>query len=183
MPATPPIIKPAFRVPRIPQFSVFFRRLEMGFGVRTGLLVNFNKRFVAPFFGGSEYTYAHSIETAESELRADSEDSKAEFPGGASQTLRTTSGTACCNDISRAAENKYLRDFTFSTIIRFQSAAVSSRSTRGLTRMAMCSETTTGWVRSRAIRPRDRACKIDIRLERTFTIRERFKAAAECDFH
>jgi Carboxypeptidase regulatory-like domain/TonB dependent receptor len=176
IPGTPHINAiPGFRDP---QFSVFFEATSKWDSVYDGLLVNFNKRLSHHFSVEASYTYAHSIDDGPnpSFVLIPQDSNGGNFRAERANSADDIRHRFVANAIfTSPAENKYLRDFTFSTIMTFQSPPWFTKYAGFDANGDVFGNNDRVGSEPRDTFRGDSLQTIDIRLERTFPIRERFK--------
>jgi hypothetical protein len=176
IPGTPHINAiPGFRDP---QFSVFFEARSSWDSVYDGLLVNFNKRLTHHFSVEASYTYAHSIDDGPnpSFVLIPQDSNGGNFRSERASSADDVRHRFVANAIfSSPAENIYLRNFTFSTILTFQSPQYFTKYAGFDANGDVFGNNDRVGSEPRNTFKGDSLQTIDIRLERTFPIRERFK--------
>jgi Carboxypeptidase regulatory-like domain/TonB dependent receptor len=176
IPGTPHINAiPGFRDP---QFSVFFEATSKWDSVYDGLLVNFNKRLSHHFSVEASYTFAHSIDDGPnpSFVLIPQDSNGGNFRAERANSADDVRHRFVANAIfSSPAENVYLRDFTFSTILTFQSPNWFTKYAGFDANGDVFGNNDRVGSEPRNTFRGDTLQTIDIRLERTFPVRERFK--------
>jgi hypothetical protein len=176
IPGTPHINAiPGFRDP---QFSVFFEARSSWDSVYDGLLVNFNKRLSHHFSVEASYTYAHSIDDGPnpSFVLIPQDSNGGNFRAERANSADDIRHRFVANAIfTSPAENKYMRDFTLSTILTFQSPDWFTKYAGFDANGDVFGNNDRVGSEPRNTFRGDSLQTIDIRLERTFPIRERFK--------
>ncbi len=108
---------------RDPQYSVFFEADSRWDSVYDGLLVNLSKRMTHNFSYQISYTYSHSIDNGPNPsfvlIPQDSANFEAERANSADDARHRLVANAIFS--SPMSWNKFLRDFSFSTIVTLQS--------------------------------------------------------------
>ncbi|MGA8144024.1 MAG: carboxypeptidase regulatory-like domain-containing protein [Candidatus Acidiferrales bacterium] len=176
IPGTPHINAiPGFRDP---QYSVFFEARSSWDSVYDGLLVNFNKRLTHHFSTEVSYTYSHSIDDGPnpSFVLIPQDSNGGNFRSERANSADDVRHRFVANAIfSSPAENIYLRDFTFSTILTFQSPQYFTKYAGFDANGDVFGNNDRVGSEPRNTFKGDSLQTVDIRLERTFPIRERFK--------
>jgi outer membrane receptor for ferrienterochelin and colicin len=176
IPGTPHINAiPGFRDP---QFSVFFEARSSWDSVYDGLLVNFTKRLSHHFSVEASYTYAHSIDDGPnpSFVLIPQDSNGGNFRAERANSADDIRHRFVSNAIfTSPAENKFLRDFTFSTILTFQSPPWFTKYAGFDANGDVFGNNDRVGSEPRNTFRGDSLQTIDIRLERTFPIHERFK--------
>jgi outer membrane receptor for ferrienterochelin and colicin len=176
IPGTPHINAiPGFRDP---QFSVFFEARSSWDSVYDGLLINFNKRLSHHFSVEASYTYAHSIDDGPnpSFVLIPQDSNGGNFRAERANSADDIRHRFVANAIfSSPAENIYLRDFTFSTILTFQSAPWFTKYAGFDANGDVFGNNDRVGSEPRNTFSGSSLQTVDVRLERTFPIRERFK--------
>jgi TonB dependent receptor len=171
----PPFI-PGFRDG---QFSVFFEAASKWDSVYDGLLVNFSKRLSHNFSAEISYTYAHSIDDGPNPsfvlIPQDSNNGHfgAERASSADDVRHRFVGNAIFS--SPSSWNFFLRNFDFSTIITLQSPQYFTKYAGSDVNGDVFGNNDRVGVEPRNTFKGDTLQTIDIRLARTFPIRERLK--------
>ena len=163
---------------RDPQFSVFFEATSKWDSNYDGLFVNFNKRLSHNWSTEISYTYAHSIDDGPnpSFVLIPQDSNNGNFRAERANSADDIRHRFVANAIfSSPAENIYLRDFTFSTIMTFQSPPWFTKYAGFDANGDVFGNNDRVGSESRNTFRGDSLQTIDIRLERTFPIRERFK--------
>ncbi len=163
---------------RDPQFSVFFEATSKWDSVYDGLLVNFNKRLSHHFSVEASYTFAHSIDDGPnpSFVLIPQDSNGGNFRAERGNSADDIRHRFVANAIfSSPAENIYLRDFTFSTILTLQSPQWFTKYAGFDANGDVFGNNDRVGSEPRNTFRGDSLQTIDIRLERTFPIRERFK--------
>src|SRR5580700_7375630 len=176
IPGTPHINAiPGFRNP---QFSVFFEARSSWDSVYDGLLVNFTKRLSHHFSVEASYTYAHSIDDGPnpSFVLIPQDSNGGNFRAERANSADDIRHRFVANAIfTSPAESIYFRDFTFSTIMTFQSPPWFTKYAGFDANGDVFGNNDRVGSEPRNTFRGDSLQTIDIRLERTFPIRERFK--------
>ncbi|HKD63825.1 MAG TPA: TonB-dependent receptor [Candidatus Acidoferrales bacterium] len=176
IPGTPHINAiPGFRDP---QFSVFFEARSSWDSVYDGLLVNFTRRLSHHFSVEASYTYAHSIDDGPnpSFVLIPQDSNAGNFRAERANSADDIRHRFVSNAIfTSPAENKFLRDFTFSTILTFQSPPWFTKYAGFDANGDVFGNNDRVGSEPRNTFRGDSLQTIDIRLERTFPIHERFK--------
>src|SRR3984957_1829313 len=176
IPGTPHINAiPGFRNP---QFSVFFEARSSWDSVYDGLLVNFSKRLSPHFSVEASYTYAHSIDDGPnpSFVLIPQDSNGGNFRAERANSADDIRHRFVANAIfTSPAQNKYMRDFTFSTIMTFQSPPWFTKFAGFDANGDVFGNNDRVGSEPRDTFRGDSLQTVDIRLERTFPIRERFK--------
>ena len=176
IPGTPHINAiPGFRNP---QFSVFFEARSSWDSVYDGLLVNFTKRLSHHFSVEASYTYAHSIDDGPnpSFVLIPQDSNGGNFRAERANSADDIRHRFVANAIfTSPAQNKYMRDFTFSTIMTFQSPPWFTKFAGFDANGDVFGNNDRVGSEPRDTFRGDSLQTVDIRLERTFPIRERFK--------
>jgi hypothetical protein len=171
----PPFI-PGFRDG---QFSVFFEAASKWNSVYDGLLVNFNKRLSHNFSVEASYTYAHSIDDGPNPsfvlIPQDSNNGHfgAERASSADDVRHRFVGNAIFS--SPSSWNLLLRNFDFSTIVTLQSPQYFTKYAGSDVNGDVFGTNDRVGLEPRNTFKGDTLQTIDIRLARTFPIRERLK--------
>ena len=163
---------------RDPQYSVFFEARSSWDSTYDGLLVNFNKRMSHNFSVEASYTYAHSIDDGPnpSFVLIPQDSNGGNFRAERGNSADDIRHRFVANAIfTSPAENKYFRDFTFSTVMTFQSPDWFTKYAGFDANGDVFGNNDRVGSESRDTFRGDSLQTIDIRLERTFPIRERFK--------
>jgi hypothetical protein len=164
---------------RNPQFSVFFEAASKWDSTYDGLLVNFNKRLSHNFSVEASYTYAHSIDDGPNPsfvlIPQDSNGGnfRAERASSADDVRHRFVGNAIFS--SPSSWNLFLRNFDFSTIITLQSPQYFSKYAGFDANGDVFGNNDRVGSEPRNTFKGDSLQTIDIRLARTFPIRERLK--------
>ncbi|MGH9744882.1 MAG: TonB-dependent receptor [Candidatus Acidiferrales bacterium] len=160
------------------QYSVFFEARSSWDSVYDGLLVNFNKRLTHHFSTEISYTYAHSIDDGPnpSFVLIPQDSNNGNFRSERANSADDVRHRFVANAIfSSPAESIYLRDFTFSTILTFQSPTYFTKYAGFDANGDVFGNNDRVGSEPRNTFKGDSLQTIDIRLERTFPLRERFK--------
>ena len=163
---------------RDPQYSVFFEARSSWDSVYDGLLLNFNKRLSHHFSVEASYTFAHSIDDGPnpSFVLIPQDSNNGNFRAERANSADDIRHRFVSNAIfTSPAENIYLRDFTFSTILTFQSPDFFTKYAGFDANGDVFGNNDRVGSEPRSTFRGDSLQTIDIRLERTFPIRERFK--------
>jgi outer membrane receptor for ferrienterochelin and colicin len=163
---------------RDPQYSVFFEARSSWDSVYDGLLVNFNKRLTHHFSTEISYTYAHSIDDGPnpSFVLIPQDSNGGNFRAERANSADDVRHRFVANAIFQSpASNIYLRDFTFSTILTFQSPQYFTKYAGFDANGDVFGNNDRVGSEPRNTFKGDSLQTIDIRLERTFPVRERFK--------
>ena len=162
---------------RNPQFSVFFEADSKWDSVYDGLLVNFNKRLSHNFSVEASYTWSHSIDDGPNPsfvlIPQDSANFHAERASSADDVRHRFIGNAIFN--SPSTWNLFLRDFSFSTIITLQSPQYFTKYAGFDANGDVFGNNDRVGSEPRNTFKGDSLQTIDVRLSRTFPIRERLK--------
>jgi len=175
-PAAPFELVPGFRDG---QFSVFFEAASKWDSVYDGLLVNFNKRLSHNFSVEASYTYAHSIDDGPNPsfvlIPQDSNNGHfgAERASSADDVRHRFVGNAIFSSPSNW--NLFLRNFDLSTIITLQSPQYFTKYAGSDVNGDVFGTNDRVGVEPRNTFKGDTLQTIDIRLARTFPVRERLK--------
>jgi hypothetical protein len=162
---------------RDPQFSVFFEATSRWDSVYDGLLVHFNKRLAHNFAYELNYTWSHSIDDGPNPsfvlIPQDSKDFRAERANSADDVRHRFVGNGSVSTPTNW--NIFARDFIFSTILTLQSPQYFSKYA-GFD----VSGDVFGTNKRVGSEPRntfkgDKLATLDVRLARTFPIRENLK--------
>jgi hypothetical protein len=158
------------------QFSVFFEAAPMWDSVYDGLLVNFNKRLSHHFSAELSYTYAHSIDDGPNPsfvlIPQDSNNGnfRLERASSADDVRHRFVGNAI---FASPWTEILLRDFTFSTIVTLQSPQYFTKYAGFDANGDVFGTNDRVGSEPRNTFKGDTLETVDIRLERTFPIRER----------
>jgi hypothetical protein len=140
--------------------------------------VNFNKRLSHHFSVEASYTYAHSIDDGPnpSFVLIPQDSNGGNFHSERANSADDIRHRFVANAIfSSPAENIYLRDFTFSTILTFQSAPWFTKYAGFDANGDVFGNNDRVGSEPRNTFSGSSLQTVDVRLERTFPIRERFK--------
>jgi hypothetical protein len=171
----PPFI-PGFRDG---QFSVFFEAASKWDSVYDGLLVNFNKRLSHNFSVEASYTWSHSIDDGPNPsfvlIPQDSNGGRfqAERASSADDVRHRFVGNAIFN--SPSSWNLFMRDFSFSTIVTLQSPQYFTKYAGSDVNGDVFGTNDRVGIEPRNTFKGDTLQTLDVRLSRTFPIRERLK--------
>jgi len=163
---------------RDPQFSVFFEARSSWDSVYDGLLVNFNKRLSHHFSVEASYTFAHSIDDGPnpSFVLIPQDSNGGNFRAERANSADDVRHRFVANAIfSSPAESVYFRDFTFSTILTFQSPQWFTKYAGFDANGDVFGNNDRVGSEGRDTFRGDSLQTVDVRLERTFPVRERFK--------
>ncbi len=163
---------------RDPQYGVFFEARSSWDSVYDGLLINFNKRLTHHFSTEISYTYSHSIDDGPnpSFVLIPQDSNNGNFRAERASSADDVRHRFVANAIfSSPAQNIYLRDFMFSTILTFQSPQYFTKYAGFDANGDVFGGNDRVGSEPRNTFQGDSLQTIDIRLERTFPIRERFK--------
>ena len=164
---------------RDPQFSVFFEAASKWDSTYDGLLINFNKRLSHNFSAEISYTYSHSIDDGPNPsfvlIPQDSNGGKfgAERASSADDVRHRFVGNAIFT--SPSSWNMFMRDFNFSTIITLQSPQYFTKYAGFDANGDVFGNNDRVGSEPRNTFKGDTLQTIDVRLSRTFPIRERLK--------
>jgi Carboxypeptidase regulatory-like domain len=163
---------------RDPVYSVFFEAASRWDSVYDGLLVNFNKRMSHNFSVEASYTYAHSIDDGPnpSFVLIPQDSNGGNFRAERGNSADDIRHRFVANAIfTSPAESIYFRDFTFSTIMTFQSPDWFTKYAGFDANGDVFGNNDRVGSEPRNTFRGDSLQTIDIRLERTFPLRERFR--------
>ncbi|MGH9712852.1 MAG: TonB-dependent receptor [Candidatus Acidiferrales bacterium] len=161
------------------QYSVFFEAASKWDSVYDGLLINFNKRLSHNFSVEASYTWSHSIDDGPNPsfvlIPQDSNGGHfgAERASSADDVRHRFVGNAIFT--SPSSWNMFMRDFNFSTIITLQSPQYFTKYAGSDVNGDVFGNNDRVGVEPRNTFKGDTLQTIDIRLSRTFPIRERLK--------
>ena len=164
---------------RDPTWSVFFEAASKWDSVYDGLLVNFNKRLSHNFSAEISYTYAHSIDDGPNPsfvlIPQDSNGGnfRAERASSADDVRHRFVGNAIFN--SPSSWNMFLRDFYFSTIVTLQTPMYFTKYAGADVNGDVFGNNDRVGTEPRNTFKGDTLQTIDVRLSRTFPIRERLQ--------
>ncbi|MFY9531658.1 MAG: carboxypeptidase regulatory-like domain-containing protein [Candidatus Acidiferrales bacterium] len=159
------------------QFSVFFEATSRWDSVYDGLLVNFNKRFSHNFSAEISYTYAHSIDDGPNPsfvlIPQDSGNFREERASSADDVRHRFVGNAAVT--SPKSWNALLRDFTISTILTLQSPQYFTKYAGFDVNGDVFGNNDRVGIEPRNTFKGDKLATLDIRLARSFAVRERMQ--------
>jgi len=165
---------------RDPQFSVFFEAASKWDSTYDGLLVNMNKRMSNSFSFAISYTYSHSIDNGPNPsfvlIPQDSANFREERASSADDARHRFVGNAIFS--SPATWNVVLRDFTFSTILTLQSPQYFTKYAGFDSNGDVFGNNDRVGNEPRNTFRGDSFQTVDVRLERSFPIRERLRMQA-----
>jgi hypothetical protein len=162
---------------RDPQYSVFFEAASKWDSVYDGLLINMNKRMSNNFSFAISYTWSHSIDNGPNPsfvlIPQDSADFRAERASSADDARHRFVGNA----IFSSPKNWpiALRDFTFSTILTLQSPQYFTKYAGFDSNGDVFGNNDRVGNEPRNTFRGDSLQTVDVRLERTFALRERLR--------
>lgn len=160
---------------RDPQYSVFFEAASRWDSVYDGLLVSFNKRLTHNFSYAISYTYSHSIDDGPNPsfvlIPQDSGNFREERASSADDARHRFVGNATFT--SPANWNRALRGFTFSTIVTLQSPQYFTKYAGFDANGDVFGNNDRVGGEPRNTFRGDSLQTVDIRLDRTFPLRER----------
>jgi hypothetical protein len=160
---------------RDPQYSVFFEATSRWDSVYTGLLVTLAKRFTHNFSYNLSYTYSHSIDNGPNPsfvlIPQDSANFGEERASSADDVRHRFVGSAIL--ASPASWNKFLRDFRFSMIVTLQTPQSFTKYAGFDANGDVFGNNDRVGSEARNTFKGDSLQTLDVRLERTFPIRER----------
>ena len=161
---------------RDPAYSVFFEAASRWDSVYDGLLVNFNKRLTRNYAIEMSYTYAHSIDDGPNPsfvlIPQDSDDFRAERANSADDVRHrfVMNGTLA----APKDWNALLRDFQLSTIVTAQSPQWFTKYAGFDANGDVFGNDDRVGIEPRNTFRGDKLATLDLRLSRTFPLRERF---------
>jgi hypothetical protein len=159
---------------RNPTWSVFFEATSRWDSVYDGLLINLNKRLSHNFSYGISYTYSHSIDDGPNPsfvlIPQDSQNFRAERTSSADDVRHRFVGNATLS--SPKNWNVLLRDFAFSTIITLQSPQYFTKYAGSDVNGDVFGNNDRVGIEPRNTFKGDTLKTVDIRLARTFPLRE-----------
>ncbi len=164
---------------RDPQYSVFFEATSKWDSVYDGLLINMNKRLTHNFSFAISYTYSHSIDDGPNPsfvlIPQDSNNGnfRAERASSADDARNRFVGNAIFS--SPASWNMFLRDFTFSTIVTLQSPQYFTKYAGFDVNGDVFGNNDRVGGEPRNTFKGGSLQTVDMRLERSFSIREKLK--------
>ena len=160
---------------RDPQYSVFFEATSRWDSVYDGLLVNLTKRLTHNFSYALSYTFAHSIDNGPNPsfvlIPQDSGNFREERANSADDVRHRFVGNATFS--SPTSWNLLLRNFTFSTIVTLQSPQYFTKYAGFDANGDVFGANDRVGGEPRNTFKGDSLQTVDIRLERTFPLRER----------
>lgn len=162
---------------RNPQYSVFFEATSNWQSVYDGLLINMNKRMTNNFSFAISYTWSHSIDNGPNPsfvlIPQDSANLRAERASSADDARHRFVGNAIFT--SPKNWNIALRDFSFSTIITLQSPQYFTKYAGFDANGDVFGNNDRVGSEPRNTFRGDSMQTVDVRLERTFPIREKLR--------
>jgi len=162
---------------RDPQYSVFFEATSRWDSVYDGLLVHMTKRLSHNFSYAISYTYSHSIDNGPNPsfvlIPQDSANFAEERASSADDARHRFVGNAIFT--SPSSWNPFLRDFSFSTIVTLQSPQYFTKYAGFDANGDVFGNNDRVGGEPRNTFRGDSLQTVDIRLERTFPIRENLK--------
>ena len=162
---------------RNPQFSVFFEADSKWDSTYDGLLVHLSKRLSHNFSAEISYTYSHSIDDGPNPsfvlIPQDSANFRAERANSADDVRHRFVGNAIFT--SPSSWNMFMRNFDFSTIVTLQSPQYFTKYAGFDANGDVFGNNDRVGGESRNTFKGDTLQTIDIRVSRTFPIRERLK--------
>jgi len=162
---------------RDPQFSVFFEATSRWDSEYDGLLVHMTKRLSHNFSYAISYTYSHSIDNGPNPsfvlIPQDSANFDEERASSADDARHRFVGNAIFN--SPSSWNTFLRDFTFSTIVTLQSPQYFTKYAGFDANGDVFGNNDRVGGEPRNTFRGDSLQTVDMRLERTFPLRENLR--------
>ncbi len=162
---------------RDPQYSVFFEASSKWDSTYDGLLVNMNKRMTKNFSFAISYTYSHSIDNGPNPsfvlIPQDSANFRQERASSADDARHRFVGNAIFT--SPKDWNIALRDFSFSTILTLQSPQYFTKYAGFDSNGDVFGNNDRVGNEPRNTFRGDSFQTVDVRLERSFPIREKFR--------
>lgn len=162
---------------RDPQYSVFFEATSKWDSVYDALLVHLTKRLSNSFSYAISYTYSHSIDDGPNPsfvlIPQDSANFEAERANSADDARHRFVGDAIFS--SPASWNAYLRDFSFSTIVTLQTPQYFTKYAGFDANGDVFGNNDRVGGEPRNTFKGDSLQTVDVRLERSFPIHDRFK--------
>ena len=162
---------------RDPQYSVFFEAKSGWDSVYDGLLINMNKRMTNNFSFAISYTYSHSIDNGPNPsfvlIPQDSANFRQERASSADDSRHRFVGNAVFS--SPKTWNAFLRDFSFSTILTLQSPQYFTKYAGFDANGDVFGNNDRVGNEPRNTFRGDTLQTVDVRLERTFPIHEKFR--------
>jgi hypothetical protein len=159
------------------QYSVFFEAKSGWDSVYDGLLINMNKRMSNNFSFAISYTYSHSIDNGPNPsfvlIPQDSLDFHQERANSADDSRHRFVGNAIFS--SPKTWNVFMRDFSFSTILTFQSPQYFTKYAGFDSNGDVFGNNDRVGNEPRNTFKGDSLQTVDVRLERTFAIREKLR--------
>jgi len=160
---------------RDPQYSVFFEARSSWDSVYDGLLISMNKRMSNNFSFAISYTYSHSIDNGPNPsfvlIPQDSANFRAERASSADDARHRFVGNAIFS--SPKSWNVFMRDFSFSTILTLQSPQYFTKYAGFDANGDVFGNNDRVGNEPRNTFKGDTLQTVDVRLERTFPIREK----------
>ena len=162
---------------RDPQYSVFFEATSRWDSVYNGLLVNLSKRLTHNFSYQISYTYSHSIDDGPNPSFVLIPQDSANFDAERASSADDARHRFVANAIFTSPEtwNVVLRNFSFSTIVTLQSPQYFTKYAGFDANGDVFGNNDRVGGEPRNTFKGDSLQTVDVRLERTFPIRERMK--------
>jgi hypothetical protein len=161
---------------RDPAYSVFFEARSSWDSVYDGLLVNMNKRLSNNFSFAISYTWSHSIDNGPNPsfvlIPQDSANFRAERASSADDARHRFSGNAIFT--SPKSWNMFLRDFSFSTIVTLQAPQYFTKYAGFDSNGDVFGNNDRVGNEPRNTFKGDSLQTVDVRLERTFPVADKF---------